>query len=154
MGIRDLTRGAVAGAAGVTALNLTTYLDMAVRGRSASSAPATTAERLLDRCGITVPGDDQTRQNRLEAIGALLGIATGVGVGIAHAAVRGRATGAASFLAAILATGAVAMAAADVPMTALGVTDPRSWSTTDWLSDVVPHVVYGAATTAVVAGGR
>ena len=28
-------------------------------------------------------------------------------------------------------------------MTALGITDPRQWSATDWASDVVPHVAYG-----------
>jgi hypothetical protein len=33
-------------------------------------------------------------------------------------------------------------------MTVLGVTDPRSWSVTDWVSDLVPHLAYGA-----VAGG-
>ena len=31
--------GAIAGTAGTTALNATTYLDMAVRGRGTSSAP-------------------------------------------------------------------------------------------------------------------
>jgi hypothetical protein len=29
------------------------------------------------------------------------------------------------------------------PMTVLGITDPRTWSTTDWISDVVPHLAYG-----------
>jgi hypothetical protein len=28
-------------------------------------------------------------------------------------------------------------------MTVLGVTDPRTWSATDWVSDLVPHLVYG-----------
>ncbi len=38
--------GAAAGAAGATALNALTYVDMAVRGRPASSTPETTVERL------------------------------------------------------------------------------------------------------------
>jgi hypothetical protein len=43
------------------------------------------------------------------------------------------------------------MAASDVPMAALGVTDPTTWKPTEWLADMVPHVAYGAATAAVLA---
>ena len=32
-------------------------------------------------------------------------------------------------------------------MTVLGVTDPRTWSAVDWISDVVPHLAYGAVVT-------
>jgi hypothetical protein len=38
------------------------------------------------------------------------------------------------------------MASTDGVMSLLGVTDPRSWSTTDWASDVVPHLAYGFVT--------
>jgi hypothetical protein len=31
-------------------------------------------------------------------------------------------------------------------MAGLGVTNPRSWSTADWVSDVVPHLAYGLVT--------
>jgi hypothetical protein len=31
-------------------------------------------------------------------------------------------------------------------MVALGLTDPRSWTAADWLSDVLPHIAYGAVT--------
>jgi hypothetical protein len=44
--------------------------------------------------------------------------------------------------------GAAAMAGSDVPATFLGVTDPTTWSRTAWLSDIVPHLVYGAVTAA------
>ena len=30
------------------------------------------------------------------------------------------------------------------PMTVLGVTDPRTWSAADWISDLVPHLAYAA----------
>jgi hypothetical protein len=43
-----------------------------------------------------------------------------------------------------LLTTAGILVAANGPMTALGITDPRTWSTTDWVSDLVPHLVYGA----------
>lgn len=35
-------------------------------------------------------------------------------------------------------------------MTLLGVTDPRTWSVIDWVSDLVPHAAYGAVTAAVL----
>lgn len=41
------------------------------------------------------------------------------------------------------------MAGSDAPATALGVTDPRTWSRTAWLSDIVPHLVYGTVTASV-----
>ncbi|MEO6509564.1 MAG: hypothetical protein ABIO16_01145 [Nocardioides sp.] len=43
------------------------------------------------------------------------------------------------------------MAATDAPMAALGVSDPRTWATADWLSDAIPHLAYGVVTTAVAA---
>ena len=46
--------------------------------------------------------------------------------------------------------GAAAMASTDVSMTALRVTDPRTWSGTDWLGDAIPHLVYGAVTWATL----
>jgi uncharacterized membrane protein len=41
------------------------------------------------------------------------------------------------------------MAATDVPVAALGVSDPRGWSAADWAADAVPHLAYGAAVQAV-----
>jgi hypothetical protein len=43
-----------------------------------------------------------------------------------------------------LLAGGGAMALANGGMVAYGVTDPRTWSKEDWVSDVVPHLVYGA----------
>ena len=79
--MKKFTRGAVAGAAGTTALNAVGYADMAMRGRPASSVPARVAEQLARRAGGIIPGNDAARQNRLEGLGALAGIATGAGVG-------------------------------------------------------------------------
>jgi hypothetical protein len=33
------------------------------------------------------------------------------------------------------------------PMTVLGITDPRTWSAPDWVSDLVPHLAYGVVVT-------
>jgi hypothetical protein len=45
--------------------------------------------------------------------------------------------------------GAAAMAGSDVPATALRVTDPTSWDPRSWVSDLVPHLVYGVTTASV-----
>jgi hypothetical protein len=76
--MKKFVRGAVAG---TTALNAVCYTGMALRGRSASSVPALVAEQLASRVGGTIPGSGAARQNRLEGLGALAGIATGAGVG-------------------------------------------------------------------------
>jgi hypothetical protein len=128
----------VAGALGTTALNVTTYLDMAVRARPASSVVAADVRALAERVHVPldVGTDEDGAQARTEALGALMGFATGALAGAVYGAVRGRARG-------------VPRAAAAVALglsTALGATDPRSWSAADWASDVVPHLVFGAAT--------
>ncbi len=146
-----LLRGAIAGAAGTIALDLTTYGDMLVRGRGASSVPAQVAGVLAEQLGITplaMSGEGAVADNRREAAGAMLGYMTGVGIGMLYGALRGAGKGRASPL-----TGAVvglsAMAASDVPIAVTGVSDPATWSTTDWLSDLIPHLVYGLVTVAV-----
>src|SRR3954468_6968729 len=77
-----ILRGAAAGAAGTTALDIVTYLDMAVRGRPASSTPENTVEKLAGELHATIPGDEQTRPNRLSGLGALTGLVAGVGIGV------------------------------------------------------------------------
>lgn len=143
--VSTVARGAAAGAAGTTALNAVTYLDMAWRGRPASSTPEQTVEKLAHTAGVDVPGDDETRSNRLAGLGPLTGIATGVGVGVLAALLARRLPLPA--LAGV--TGAAAMAGSNGPMTALGITDPRTWSAGSWVSDVFPHLAYGVVTAAV-----
>lgn len=148
--IRTLLAGAAAGAAGTTALNAATYLDMVARGRGTSSTPEDTIEVLAERAGVEVPGDGETRDNRVQGLGALSGIATGVAVGALMGGLRavgftpGRLTGS-------LLTAALAMAAADVPMTRLGTSNPREWSAPDWAADALPHLAYGVVTYATLA---
>lgn len=146
---RAILRGAAAGAVGTTALDAVTYLDMAVRGRPASDVPQRTLEALARRVGARVPGEGETRANRLTGLGALAGIATGMGVGAVLGLARRYGWRPPLLLGAVLA-GAAAMAASDVPVAGLGVSDPRTWSATAWVSDVVPHLTYGVATTAVL----
>lgn len=132
----------MAGAAGTTALNAVTYVDMAWRVRGASDAPEKVVEKAAELAGHPVPGEGEARANRLSALGALSGIAVGSGVGALMAVAGSRLP--VWFGAAV--TGAAAMAATDIPMKRLAVSDPTEWSGSDWLADLAPHLAYGAVT--------
>ncbi len=146
-------RGAMAGAAGTTALNTATYLDMAVRGRGASSAPQDLVEKSAGEVGVKIPGKGDERDNRLEALGTLSGTATGVLVGAFAGAVhRGLARKGKhmpAWLEVVLISGA-AMVLADAPLGLLGISNPKSWSAKDWTADLLPHLVYGTVTYATL----
>jgi len=143
--LRQVLKGAAAGAAGTTALNAVTYLDMALRGRPTSSTPEDTVEKLAQQAQLNIPGDDEKRSNRLAGLGPLLGLVAGVGVGAAYGAISAL-TGKPSLKTGMFATGLAALLAGNAPMTVLGVTDPRQWNAEAWISDVVPHLAYGAVT--------
>lgn len=136
-----MLRGAAAGAAGSTALNAVTYLDMAARGRGTSSTPEDTVEKLAGAAHVPIPGDGDTRRNRVQGLGPLMGLAAGIGVGVLGGLVRAAGYRSTTPVGVTLTTLGV-LVAANGPMTVLGVTDPRTWSTTDWISDLVPHLAY------------
>jgi hypothetical protein len=147
--LSGIGRGAAAGAAGTTALNAVTYLDMAVRGRPASSTPEQTVEELSDRSGLPIPGDRDERKNRVGGLGPLSGLVAGVGTGVVVGVLRALGVRLPPALTAVGA-GAAAMLAGNGPMTALGVSDPRTWSPSDWVADAVPHLAYGLVTALVL----
>ena len=144
-----LVRGVVAGAVGTTALNAATFLDMALRGRAASSTPEQVVERSAELLGLPLPADDVKRRATESGLGSLLGTMAGISVGVALGALRGlglpsgRATTAGT-------AWVMVMVAGNGPMTVLGVTDPRSWTTVDWVADVVPHLCYAVAAAATL----
>src|SRR4051812_47497406 len=135
-------RGAAAGAAATTALNAVTYLDMAVRGRGSSSTPEQTVAKLAEMAHVDIPGEGEKRENRLQGLGPLTGLVAGVGVGVLGGLARAAGFRSSPPVGTVLTTAGVLLAA-NGPMTALKVTDPRAWSAPDWASDIVPHVVYG-----------
>jgi hypothetical protein len=137
--------GAAAGAAGTTALNAVTYLDMVVRGRGSSSTPERTVEAIEEQLPATVPGEGETRDNRISGLGSLSGIVTGIGIGTVFGVLH-RVGLRPSFPVGAALIGLAAMASTDVSMTVLRVTDPRRWTAAEWISDLVPHLVYGAVT--------
>ncbi|MEO8625852.1 MAG: hypothetical protein ABI452_04055 [Candidatus Limnocylindrales bacterium] len=163
--------GAIAGAAGVVALNAAGYLDMLLRGRPASDMPARVAGALADEMGLPLlidSADEDERDdtdddeddlledaaaNRREAIGALLGMANGIGIGVAYGVARLILPRPPAWLAGA-ALGAAAMAASDYPAARLGLTEPRDWSATDWASDVLPHMAFGMATAIAFEAAR
>jgi hypothetical protein len=149
--IHVLFLGAAAGAAGTTALNAATYVDMAVRGRASSSTPEDTVEKLAETVHLSIPGEDEKRENRKAGLGPLMGIAAGVGVGAGLGLVRAWGWRPPTSLAVASAVFG-AMIAGNGPMMALGITSPRDWSAIDWLSDLLPHAAYGVVTTYVLDG--
>jgi xanthosine utilization system XapX-like protein len=141
--VSSVLTGVLAGAAGTAALNIVTYLDMAGRGRPASSMPAQAAEKMSHAVGISL-GEGDTKQNRVQGLGALLGYATGLTVGAGYGLARSRVRVPAPLAAVGLGLAAMAVSGASLP--ALGLTDPRSWSASSWAMDVVPHLAYGVVT--------
>ncbi len=147
--IRSLLAGAAAGAAGTTALNGATYADMVLRGRGSSGTPEATVEAVADRLDMQVPGQGEARSNRVQGLGALSGIATGVGVGVVLAGLRAAGFRPGTLLGSVVAAG-LAMAGSTGPMAGLGVSDPRTWTAEAWVADALPHLAYGAVTSAVL----
>lgn len=160
--LREIVFGTLAGAAGTVALNVVTYADMALRGRPASETPARVAEKVAAGVGVDLSGNDpsgqqsqarskqgsETAKQRASGIGALLGYATGLGVGTTCGVLRLGIKRVPVPVAGIL-LGATAMAASDVPSIKLEVTDPAEWGTSGWLADIVPHLAYGLVTAVV-----
>lgn len=147
--IRGLMYGAAAGAAGTTALNAVTYLDMAVRGRPSSSTPEDSVEKMAESAGVSIPGDEATRQNRVSGLGPLMGLLTGTSTGSVAGLLRTAGVRLPLPLGAAL-IGAGAMVGANAPLVRMGLTDPREWGVSGWLSDVVPHAAFGLVTAATV----
>jgi hypothetical protein len=114
---------------------------MALRGRPASSSTTELVEQAADRANVTIPGDQDERDNRVQGLGPLAGIAVGVTVGavagLVHRALaqRGRTVPA---VIEVPLLGATAMALSDVPLKLLGISDPATWRAPDWPSDAIP----------------
>ncbi|MEJ7771437.1 MAG: hypothetical protein WKF51_06010 [Geodermatophilaceae bacterium] len=149
--LMSILKGAAAGAAGTTALNATTYLDMTVRARPTSSTPEDTVEKLAEISHIDIPGEGAERDNRVAGLGPLSGITTGVGIGALLGLSRALGWRPPVALGAVAAT-VLALVGANGPMAALGLSDPRTWSPQDWAADVVPHLAYGLVTAATLDG--
>ncbi|SDY14908.1 hypothetical protein SAMN05444365_101839 [Micromonospora pattaloongensis] len=137
--------GIVAGAVGTLAIDAATYLDMTVRARPPSSTSQQSVAKLAEVTELDL-GPEQQASNRRSGLGPLLGYGIGLTTSVAFALLtKGRRV---PLPVAAVLLGAAAMVAANTPLTALGVTNPRRWSRNDWLSDIGPHLAYGLASAA------
>lgn len=144
-----LWAGAAAGAAGTTALNVITYLDMAIRGRPASTTPEHTIAALARLMHWTIAGGAETQPNRISALGALAGLAAGIGIGALLGLLRWIGWRPGKTLTAVAAT-AGALIGTNGPMIVLGVTNPFTWGVAGWIADLIPHLGYGVVTALVL----
>ncbi len=148
--LRETLVGVVAGALGTVAINMSTYVDMAVRGRESSNAPSKLVEIVAGKTGLPLSSrgvgvQDQKAQSRETGIGALLGYMNGLGVGAAYGALRTQMNGKSIPLTGI-AIGLISMTASDIPLVALKISNPKTWGVSGWASDVIPHLIYGLIT--------
>lgn len=144
-----IVAGALAGAAGTTALNAVSFGDMALRGRPAGSSPKATVDAAAEKSGTDVPGDSDTAPNRADGIGQLAGLGVGVGVGAVAGILRVFHVKVPKALSPFV-LGLGAMALSDTVMSGLGVTDPKKWTVSTVAADALPHLAYGLVTTAAV----
>ena len=140
---------AVAGPAGTPALNVITYLDIAVRGRSTSTTPERTVEAMARLLHLTVPGSGDVLANRISGLGALPCYAAGIGMGLILGLAYALGWRPGLLVATVVAT-VLALVGTNGPMTVLGVTDPRTWGLVGWISDLIPHFGYGIVTALVL----
>lgn len=150
--VGNALKGLLAGAAGTAALNIATYADMALRGRSSSNGPSMMVNTIANKVHLPlspqgVGVQDQTAQNRQSGLGALLGYVNGLGTGVAYSLLRAQSDEVSLALAGTL-VGLAAMAASDVPLVVLKASDPKTWGVSGWLSDLIPHLIYGFVTVA------
>lgn len=138
-----ISAGALAGAAGVGAQNALVYADQAVRGDAPTGSPTgptvvATAEALT-----------HTDPVRSAALGPLGGLGVGVLIGVVAGAVRGTSTTPPAPFAVVV-TGLAAMGVNTGVALATG-TARRDWHRpVTLLRDLVPHLAYGAATSAAL----
>lgn len=132
--------GAIAGAVGSTALNVVSYLDMALRGRPESDVPQETVDKLAGYAHLDLGSGDR-RANRRSGLGPLIGYGLGIAAGVAFALYAGDRRQPLPVATGLLGAGVMTMT--DGSITALGLSDPRTWRRSDWLSDIIPHLAYG-----------
>ncbi len=145
-----LIRYLAAGASGIVAMEIASYLDMLVRGRPGSDQPQQLGERLSERVHFA-PGASEEAMARRNALGSVVGYVDGLALPLLVALVRPHRH---SVLADAVVLTAGAMVGSSALPVALDVTDLRRWSRDDWLTDLVPHLAYGAVASTVSHFGR
>ena len=146
--IGRVAEGIAAGCTGIVALEIASYLDQYRRGRPASDSPTRLGGALAARGGIDL-GEGDAATNRASALGPLFGYSDGLLLGVAAATLSAHPGRSTASNAVLLTAGA--WLGSNGPLIALGLTDPRTWTRQEWITDLVPHAAYGVATAATVA---
>jgi hypothetical protein len=142
-------RYAAAGAAGIVAMEVVSYLDMLARGRPASEQPQQLGDRLAERLDVG-QGTTEAAQAQRQALGALAGYIDGLVLPTALALIGAGRWSSVAHVAALTVGAMIGSSALPV---ALGITDPRRWTLDDWLTDLWPHLGYGVTATLVSRHG-
>ena len=134
----DVGKGLFAGAAGTAAMTVSSTLEMKIRGRAASAAPATAASKVL--------GVEPTGEKEKERFSNFVHWGYGTGWGAARGALG--VLGLSGTPAAVAHFGAV-WGSEQVMLPSLGVAPPFwTWGVKEVAIDAFHHVVYVAATSA------
>lgn len=149
--LRAAGYGAIAGAAGTTALDAATYADMVIRGRPASELPEKMVAELARRAGINELAAPQelltgAQRNQRAGLAALLGYVDGVGSGVLFGLLRSTVMKDVSWWWAGIGLGLFTMVLGEGIATAVGQTDPRTWGVSGWIADIAPRCLYGWTT--------
>lgn len=131
--------GAKAGAVGAVTMSISTNLEMRLRGRQPSTAPAKALERLL---GIRVKGE-RAEQLLVSAAHLLMSVSLGIGESFVRRTRRPASAG-------LLLLGA-SLIPELIVVPALGAAEPPwEWSREETAVAVLHHAVYAAATAAAL----
>ena len=134
--VRRIARGVVAGAIGTAAMTVSSMLEMRLRGREPSTAPADAAMKVL---GIEGFCDDGAKSRFSNAVHWVYGTSWGVPRGLLDAAGLRTAT-------ATAAHGGALWGSEQVMLPALGVAPPLwQWGAVEIAIDALHHLVYTAA---------
>ena len=152
--LKRLVLAAAAGAAGTTALNAVTYLDMVPAAPPVQRHPRADRDRTgqpqrpsdpRHRAGSAAPaaGPRRAEWPRDRRAPQDAGRRPAPGRAAARTGARVRRAGPVP-----------AMLASDLALTRPGSTDPPSWDAVSWASDAVPHLAHGAATYGALAAWK
>ena len=139
--------GIIAGAAGTMALDITTYGDMFLRGRppAASPPPSPVVWPIRSASGFRQRRDRGKSRQPSQCHRGPAWLRDRLRHRRRLRLIRGRGGRIPTPLAGT-AVGILAMVASDLPIALSGASDPRTWTPVDWLSDLIPHLVYGLVT--------
>ncbi len=132
----NIGRGILAGVAGTAVMTaFQKFIEMPTTGRADSYAPAQFAERVLPLSPSTPRGRTQLNYATHFALGGMWGTAYGIA---AHAGMSGQK--------AVHTVFATVYTSDVILNTALGLYRPTTWSTKDWIVDLVDKYVQAQAT--------